>query len=151
MITKGYTFHMDNSNSILENKLGDLMKDLSKEVMQHYVNWINLLTKGSRHGQKRVIELYNKHRYWGSTIMTYRKELKKEGRGVVNTNLIIRAYFNRDINKLRELLSEKCLESLSNDDIELFLSCLHRRGWDIDKVLRKMNRRPNGRLMSLVL
>lgn len=56
-----------------------------------------------------------------------------------------------DIDTLRELLSEKCLEYLTNNDIEFVLERLKKKGCGIERVLEKLERKPTSRLKTVVL
>lgn len=127
------------------------MNSLSSEVFESYRQWVLLLTDGEEVKINRVLTLYNNNKSWGSAIMTLRKQLRQEGEGVVDPKKIAESYKKGDKNELRALLSKKCLEYLTPKDVDLFLSRLEKRGWDIEKAMAKIDRRPNARLLSVVL
>ena len=132
-------------------ELMDIMDELQIEVKAHYLQWIIFLTQGIEKNVEQVINLYREQASWGNAIMEYRKQVREDGRGDVDNELIINSYQSNNMKVFKSLLSEKCLECLTDKDIELIVECLHNRGWGIDKLIKRLDRDTGRRVMSLVL
>ena len=126
------------------------MGDLDEETKDFYSKWALFLTLYDDVELNKIISVYYDCRFWGSAIMRYREDVRNRGRGVVNMGDIVEAYNSNNIYSLTMLLSERCLEYLSIEDVTLFLKNLKKSGWSIEKALGKLDIRPNARLLSLV-
>lgn len=138
------------SNEDFGELLDSLMKHLEHETKVDYMNWISFLTQGNKVELNMMIEYYEDTGSWGSATMRYRENIRQRGRGNVEDADILNAFNNKDIEMLSQLLSEKCLQCLENRDIRLFLKYLNNREWTMQKVLHKLQRRPQAKLLSLV-
>lgn len=120
--------------------------DCSKEIKR----WLLFLIK-DKNDFEILMKVHANNSIWGSTIMEYRKLLRKNGRGTVNNKIICKAYKENNIENLKKLLSEKCLENLSIETIKYFIFFIKKQNLSIEKVLTKIDKRPNRRLLSIIL
>lgn len=61
------------------------------------------------------------------------------------------AFERKEIHSLKIHLSEKTLESLEEEDVNTILHLLEKNNRTFDEVMLKLNRRPEARVMSIVL
>lgn len=124
-----------------------------KEEIKYYYQTIKFLTKDKAEEIERFFNIYynEANRVIGSAVQKYRKFLRQEGRGCVPKEAIIRAYENNNIIKLCELLSELALECITTDEWNKILIFMMNKGMTIEELYNKFIKRPNRRLISIVM